>query len=299
MKKVLIVTIASENTNRLQTLKEFSDELNQGSDNFGYVVIQDIVFRITDGVLSVSLAGTELSETYGTIHLRNHNHYADYANAIRVYCDAYDMQLVNRTDSMLPYYGKLSQGALLAVNGIPTPDLLTAFGNARLLAELETADWAYPFVLKHNDGIRGVDNFLIQDMAQLQAILHEKKHGFVAQPFIKNSGELRVLTFGFSQPPLVFRKFAVEGEYLNNTSQGGGSEYVEPAAVPARMMQDALAATKLMGREIGGVDVLLAEDGTHRILEVNSTPSIASGVFLSEKQDAYRAYFQSQDGGKA
>jgi glutathione synthase/RimK-type ligase-like ATP-grasp enzyme len=200
---------------------------------------------------------------------------------------------------MLPYYGKLSQGALLAVNGIPTPDLLTAFGNARLLAELETADWAYPFVLKHNDGIRGVDNFLIQDMAQLQAILHEKKHGFVAQPFIKNSGELRVLTFGFSQPPLVFRKFAVEGEYLNNTSQGGGSEYVEPAAVPARMMQDALAATKLMGREIGGVDVLLAEDGTHRILEVNSTPSIASGVFLSEKQDAYRAYFQSQDGGKA
>jgi hypothetical protein len=61
MKKVLIVTIASENTNRLQTLKEFSDELNQGSDNFGYVVIQDIVFRITDGVLGRFICATTIT----------------------------------------------------------------------------------------------------------------------------------------------------------------------------------------------------------------------------------------------
>ncbi|MGH7240734.1 MAG: ATP-grasp domain-containing protein [Candidatus Saccharimonadales bacterium] len=298
MSKVLIITIGVERADRSQTLKTFTEGLNAGGDVFGYAVIQDVLFQITDGVLSISLDGKELREVYDTIHLRNHDKYTDYANAIRVYCDARGMRLVNRADAVLPYFGKLSQGALLATNNLPTPNLLTMYGNAELLEQLIQANWSYPFVLKHNEGIRGVDNFLVKDQSQLETVLRAAKPGFIAQPFIKNTGELRVLTFGYDVPPLVFRKFAVEGEYLNNTSQGGSSEFIDAATVQPGMMQDALAATKLMGREIGGVDVLLAADGSHYILEVNSTPAIASGVYLPEKQDLYRTYFTDEQGAQ-
>lgn len=293
MGKVLIVTIGVERADRSQTLKTFTEGLNTTGDVFDYAVIQDVLFRIIDGLLSISLNGQELHEAYDRIHLRNHDKYTDYANAIRVYCDAHGIRMINRADSVLPYFGKLSQGALLATNNIPTPDLLTMYGNTELLSQLIQAHWAYPFVLKHNEGIRGVDNFLIKDQAELEQVLQEVKPGFVAQPFIKNTGELRVLTFGYDAPPLVFRKFAVEGAYLNNTSQGGNSELMDAAAVQPDMLQDAMRAVKLMGREIGGVDVLLAAEGSHRILEVNSTPAIASGVYLEEKQNFYRQYFQT------
>jgi len=299
MKNILIITIASDKANRSETLKTFTAALNTGPDVFDYAMIQQVVFKIESGELSVTLRGNEIHEKFHTIHLRNHDKYTDYANALRVYAQAHGIHLVNIADAQLPYFGKLSQGALLAVNGVPTPDLLTAFGNQELLQELATADWQYPFVVKHNEGIRGVDNYLVTDSATLSKALDNAKPGFIAQPFIPNSGELRVLTFGDSLPPLVFQKTAVKGQYLNNTSQGGNAELVDEAEVPAQMMQDARQAARLMGRDIAGVDVLLGLDGSHTILEVNSTPAIASGVYLGEKQDLYREYFHRLTGEKS
>ncbi len=294
MKRVLIITIASNLVDRSETLRRFSDGLNIDSELFDYAMIQDIVFRIQSGELSVTYRGEEIAEHFSTIHLRNHDKYADYANALRIYCDAHDIHVINRADACLPYFGKLSQGVLLALNNVPTPDLTTAFGNQALLQQLDGMTWQYPIVIKHNEGIRGVDNYLVKDVDELKTALAQPKQGFVAQPFIPNSGELRVLTFGTVLDPLVFQKTAVKGTYLNNTSQGGEAELVAVADVPADILADAMKAASLMGREIAGVDVLLVLDGSHTILEVNSTPAIASGVYLTEKQDIYRHYFAAE-----
>lgn len=294
MKHVLIITIAGQTVDRSQTLQTFTDALNTGPVKFSHALIHQVVYKIQAGMFTVSLNGIELKESFDTIHLRNHDKYPDYANAMRLYTTANGIKLVNEADSVLPYFGKLSQGALLAVNGVPTPDLLTVHGNQQLLDELLQADWPYPFVVKHNEGIRGVDNYLVTDETDLRRALSEPKQGFVAQPFIANTGELRVLTFGTEMPPLVFQKTAIKGQYLNNTSQGGTAEMMEVTDVPADILRDAQRAAQLMGRDIAGVDVILGLDGSYRILEVNSTPAIASGVYLTEKQAIYRQYFTDE-----
>ena len=296
MKRILLVTFTSNRADRSKTLRMFTDGLNKAGNNFDYALIQQIVFKVQKGKLHIMYKDRELHEAYDVIHLRNHDKYSDYANTIRLYCDAHDITLVNRTDSYLPYFGKLSQGALLALNGVPTPDLLTAYGNHELLQELTKRKWGYPLVIKHNEGIRGIDNYLVQNAKELQAALAQEKQAFIAQPFIPNSGELRVLTFGSALAPLLFQKTAADGTYLNNTFQGGVAKLVSADSVAPAMLTHAIQAAELMGRDIGGVDVLLATDGSYTILEVNSTPAIASGVYLDEKQKLYRQYFTDMEG---
>ena len=87
---------------------------------------------------------------------------------------------------------------------------------------------------------------------------------------------------------------AVEGQYLNNTSQGGRAVLLDADSVDPIIMSHAMQAAELTNRDIGGIDVLLAKDGTHKILEVNSTPAIATGVYLEEKIELYRAFFEME-----
>lgn len=291
MKHVLILTTGEPTSERAELVREFARDLNSSEIQFEVAVIRELVFRITDGVPSVTLHDQELADSFQAVHLRNHNHYMDFACALRVYCDANRVTLVNRSDSVVPYFGKLSQGFLFATNNLPTPDLIASFSNQTLLGQLKLADWPFPYVIKHNDGIRGLHNYLIHSPAELADVLRQDKEGFVAQPFIDNVGELRVLTFGFGHDPLVFKKTAAAGEYLNNTHQGGHAELLATGDITPGVYQDALQASRLTGREIGGVDVLLSSDGKHYILEVNSTPAIASGVYLEDKQRKYRQYF--------
>lgn len=297
MKRILLLTTASKTSDRQHVVEQFISGLNTAEDMYGFGTIQDVIFKIENGKPSVIIHGAELHQQYDVLHLRNHHGYTEFANALRQYCDAYGIHVVNHADACLPYFGKLSQGFLLAFNGVPTPDLISSYSNEMLLHALKEADWQVPFVVKHNDGMRGVDNYLVRSKEELAEILSGAVHGFVAQPFIENNGELRVLTFGEHMPPLVFRKTAIEGMYLNNTSQGGNAEMLAATDIPEGIMGHAKLAAKLTGREIAGVDVLLATNGSYVILEVNSTPSIASGVFLDEKLKIYHEYFSALEIG--
>jgi glutathione synthase/RimK-type ligase-like ATP-grasp enzyme len=196
---------------------------------------------------------------------------------------------VNEKDVTLPYFGKVSQGFLYTLNGVPTPPLTSSPSNQTLLEYLNTTA-EYPLILKHNVGVMGLHNFLVSDATELQKVLSQPLQGFVAQPFIKNTGELRVLTFGKNVAPFIFRKYATAESHLNNTSRGGAAEQVAVEAVNPLHLEHALRAAELTNREVGGVDVLLAENGEHYILEVNSTPAIASGVFADEKIARYSDY---------
>lgn len=294
MKNVLILTTGEPTTDRAVMLRQFASDLSSEDVKFEAAVIRELVFRIVDGSPSITLHGNELADTFQAVHLRNHNHYMDFACALRLYCDSQEVALVNRADSVLPYFGKLSQGFLFAINNVPTPDLITSFSNQTLLQALQAADWKFPFVLKHNDGIRGLHNYLVKDSAELTSTLAQDKEGFVAQPFVENIGELRVLTFGSNRQPLVFKKNAIAGAYLNNTHQGGSAEMLQVADVEPTMYEAAMRAAELTGRDVGGVDVLLATDGKYYVLEVNSTPAIASGVYLDDKQSFYRQYFTDE-----
>jgi glutathione synthase/RimK-type ligase-like ATP-grasp enzyme len=253
-------------------------------------MVQDLLFSCKNNGISVTYKGKELHEIYSAIHIRNQGKFTDYANALRLYSNHYGLAIVNEKDVTLPYFGKVSQGFLFTINKIPTPSLASSPGNKTLLEHVGRVA-EYPIIIKHNDGIKGLHNYLVNNVEELKTVLSQPLQGFVAQPFIKNIGELRVLTFGDDVKPFIFRKFATADSHLNNTSRGGSAEQIDAAVVNPEHLKHALKAAELTNREIGGVDVLIAKDGKHYILEVNSTPAIASGVFADEKIARYSEYF--------
>jgi glutathione synthase/RimK-type ligase-like ATP-grasp enzyme len=298
VKRILLITNAGGLPTQIQALKDFTGVMNaaSGRHEFHFCTVQELLFAVTEQGISIRLEGKELHEVCAVIHLRNVNHFPDFANAIRLYAERYGLELVNVADATLPYYGKVSQAFLMALNGIRTPFLYSSPSNETLSAALETQPFAYPVVIKHNDGIKGQDNFLARDADEAKAILKQSKQGFVLQPFIANSGELRVLRFGKRVDPVVFKKQAKAGSYLNNTSQGGSAALLPVREVEPRTLEQAMRAAELMGRDIAGIDVLLGSDGTEYVLEVNTTPSIATGAFMAEKQAQYDAFFDEGEG---
>jgi len=296
MKKILLITNAGGLPSQIQALKDFTTTINAESTahEFSFCTVQELLFSITDQGISIRLKNRELHEICDMLHLRNVNRFADYANAIRLYAQYHGLVLVNTIDATLPYYGKVSQAFLMALNGIQTPYLVSSPSNQTLTKALRVQPFMYPVVIKHNEGIKGQDNYLASDIDEARAILQQAKQDFVLQPFIPNEGELRVLRYGKYLSPLVFKKQAIAGTHLNNTSQGGSVTLLKTELVDAATLKQALLAAELMGRDIAGIDVLLGSDGDHYILEVNTTPSIATGAFMNEKRRLYDEFFENE-----
>ena len=297
MKRILLITnLANREATTAQgtILSEFTERLNKLDETYqyGFCAVQDLIFEVTTSrEIHIWLHGKELAETYDVLHLRNMQKFTDYANALRIYAEHKGISIVNVADVTLPYYGKVSQGMVLALHDIPTPAYLSCADNQLLADTIVERDLSYPLIIKHNEGIKGNDNYLVRSSDHMQEVLSQDKHHFVAQPFIANDGELRVLTFGFDATPMIFKKQAVEGSHLNNTSKGGNAELVDVTQLPDGLLDDAMNAAKATNRAVSGVDVLLAKDGTWCILEVNSTPQIATGAYTDEKVTLYHQYF--------
>lgn len=297
MKRVLLITNADDGVQapHVAVVHAFAADMTRNNPDiqFEACIVQQLVFRAENGSISITLNGQELHEHYDVVQLRNVHVFADYANAIRLYTDHYRVRLINRADAVLPYYGKVSQGFLMMLNGIATPSLISSPSNDTLLAALADEPFGFPLIIKHNLGIKGRYNYLVHSLDEAREKLTDTKQGFLAQPFVPNSGEIRYLRFGTEAAPLLFKKLAAKGTHLNNTSQGGSGELVQVADVETNALEHADQAAEIMGRSVAGVDILLGDDGKHYILEVNPTPSIATGVFLSEKQQAYADYLKT------
>ena len=297
MNQVLLITNKMANDAQDNVLQEFTSALNKQSTTtkYDFCTMQDLVFRVLPaGGVSVTKRGAELSDTYDFVHLRNMQKFSDYANALRLYAEKTALRLVNPADATMPYHGKVSQGFLFALNDVPTPPFISSASNEVLKEAIFATSFDYPLVIKHNEGIKGMDNYLVADQSEMNEVLSKDKQHFLAQPFVANEGEFRVLTFGGLSDPLIFKKRAQAGEYRNNTSQGGSAELTAVDTVDTQLLQDAMMAAQLTGRDIGGVDVLLAKDDSWYILEVNSTPQIATGAYTNEKLARYDAYFNQR-----
>lgn len=294
IKRALIITNHSNpKSSSLDQTVDFAKSSSQLVDGveIDAAAIQQLVFSVrSDSELSITLDGEELHEHYGVIHIRNVHMFLDYANALGVYCQRYGLICINRADSSLNYLGKVSQGFLYAANGIPTPPFISSASNQTLLCEAQNRPaFDYPLIVKNNNAMKGASNFLVGTLAELVKVLSDDRQGYLIQPFIKNHGELRILTFGDVEP-IIFKKSASPDTHLNNTSQGGQIQEYSSSSVDSEIMSAIWKILGLLNRQIAGVDVLLATDGSWTILEVNHTPALGSGVLKEKKHQAYATY---------
>lgn len=258
---------------------------------------RNIGLEISDGVLRAFIAsdGRDIHDNFKAVYFKSYFRYHEQATSIAEAMQEHHTPFVgNELKHYIPAY-KLSQMSRLARGGIRIPHTLylplehyeSNFEN--IVAKLGT-----PFIFKAIDGSTGDHNYLVKSKQQLVKIINENTNiNYMAQAFISNESDLRVLIVGGKIRLVIERRRMDDSTHLNNTSQGAEAHLLDINDLNESLQNLSLHAAEIMERDIAGVDVMLEKDtGVPYILEVNASPQIATGAFDAEKTALYAQFFK-------
>ena len=238
--------------------------------------------------------GRDLSE-FATVYFKSIFRYHEQATAIAETLDFMHVPFVGKElRHYIPAY-KLSQMARLAKGNVTIPHTLyLPLEHYVPNYDMVVKKLGVPFIFKAINGSTGDDNYLVKDKAQLETIA-AKTTGmhFIAQKFVPNESDLRVLIVGGRIGMVIERKRADDSTHLNNTSKGATAHLLPLETLDPALQELGLRAAEIMERDVAGVDVMLEKgSGVPYVLEVNASPQITSGSFEAEKLDLYTEYFK-------
>ncbi len=131
-----------------------------------------------------------------------------------------------------------------------------------------------PAIVKLQQGTQGIGTMIAetpQAVSSLLETLWAMGQDIILQEYIAESRgrDLRAIVVG-SRVIAAMRRQARAGEFRSNLHRGGAGVRVK---LDTRYAAAAVAAAKVMGLEVAGVDMLEAKDGP-KILEINSSPGL-------------------------
>ena len=148
-----------------------------------------------------------------------------------------------------------------------------------------------PMVLKTLQGMQGDGVMLAHNLQQADAIRAEQHEPLLAQEFIAQAAgaDLRCFVLG-DEVVAAMQRQSQAGEFRANCHLGGSAQKIE---LPESAKQLAVRATKAIGLDVAGVDLIQSERGL-LVLEVNASPGLemiekTSGVDIAEKMLSYFA----------
>lgn len=171
---------------------------------------------------------------------------------------------------------KAYQMLALKKAGIDVPK--TLYGSLFYLKDEATKYFKFPIIIKGSGGDRGTRVFKADNMKELEKLVmtlrkSEVSEGkrYMAQEYIPNDGDYRVLVLGDKVLGVMKRSSQSKEEFKNNYSAGGK---VEVADLPEEIKQLAIKAASVCGLWVAGVDVAFRENDIKKpiIWEVNKGP---------------------------
>lgn len=308
MKKVLIITSKGSNfvswQERARYVKSFCENVEKNTQNLKlyFSTYSDITAYISNNNISIYDNRNKLSlDSYDFIQFKNWKGDFKYAAIIAKFLTDNNVKFANQEVAANIHMGKLAQMYIFAKANLNIPN--TLYLKTDSLAkitedQIKNYGFKFPVILKSNDGSRGDDNHLCENAEKVREIANsalrlEDPIQYIIQNFIPNDGDFRFLYIGLDNSPYIFRRKAVKGSHLNNTSKGGEGEIIDGLTLPKTYFKDALTAAKSASCEIVGVDIL-ADKNTykHYILEVNSTPALATGFMVKDKINKFADYIE-------
>lgn len=306
-KTVLLISTddnAPEYLDRLIVLQNIASAIGVDGVQVDAVLMENLIFSVVDnkpdikirhsGRSIVESGNTNLSQ-YDLVYIKNWESLADIASAIALYLDFHKVRVICEEVNYFRSVSKASESFILALNDIPYPDTLFCAHTEDLFdIWQERSDlFPMPLIIKAVDGFAGNDNFLVHSEYELRNVLNGRSEvRFMIQNFIPNDSDYRVVMLGFEPVMIMQRKRRDESTHLNNTSQGAEAILQDISSFPLKVLDDCRKSSHLVRREIAGVDVMFnSETGEHIILEVNASPQLATGAFLTEKKEVMRQYF--------
>ncbi len=298
---ILILTSDSGKTaswkDREQYVKAFAEAVEKRLSNFSisYATYSDMHYAIRKNVPVILDAKNDRKlEEYDFVHFKNWQYELEDASIIANYLDHHGVSFANTEVNNHLHFNKLSQMFSMAFAGIPVPDTVYGYPATNDVKQFLYRYIEYPMIVKANDGSRGDSNYLVHNEAELDNVLlsDPDKH-FIYQNFIPNEGDYRILFVGLDREPMVFLRKGDGSSHLNNTSKGGAGTHLKFADLSDDIRQHAQLAAKTLNREISGVDVIVnSENGKHYVLEVNSTPALATGFDVDKKVVEFSQYLE-------
>jgi len=186
---------------------------------------------------------------------------------------------------------KLRATQVLAKHGIGIPKTVFA-KQPRDVQNLIKTVGGPPLVVKLLEGTQGLGVVLAETKTAAKSVI-EAFYGLNAnilvQEFIKEAGgsDIRALVVG-GKVVAAYKRQGQEGEFRSNLHRGGMAVKVKLSALEKKT---AIAATKALGLNVAGVDMLRSERGP-LVLEVNSSPGIegverVTGIDVADKIIAF------------
>ena len=93
---------------------------------------------------------------------------------------------------------------------------------------------------------------------------------------------------------VIIHRQAQTDSHLNNTSQGAVAKVVDISNFSAKIINDVIQSAENEKLDVAGVDLMIDRNtGQHYIIEVNSSPQLATGAVPEQKMKAYTDYLAS------
>jgi glutathione synthase/RimK-type ligase-like ATP-grasp enzyme len=278
---------AGEKNNAAALAQDIAAKL---SEDFAvrHYYFEDLLLRITSAQRSVVHApdGADLASADLVIALNWYpagtHSLRDLALATALYLEEKQVPFWNREMLAQRATTKLAATWLLAQNGVAVPETYFSL-NHEALASAWPHDSA---IVKDIAASRGRRNYLAQSHNEVASLLgNSPETRYMLQSCIPNDFDIRLICFG-GRPQLAMKRQRQDAStHLNNTSRGGEATLLALETIPEQVLEEAASICQLFGRELAGIDYVVAKDGSARYicLEVNAVPQLTSGSFTTEK----------------
>src|SRR5438094_8490459 len=183
-----------------------------------------------------------------------------------VYC-------VNESQAIARSRDKLRCLQILSRHDIGMPPTVYTRQVDHVPACIDRADGP-PVVVKLLEGTQGIGVVLAETAATANSVIeafHGLDQNILIQKYIReaNGSDIRALVVG-KRVVAAMRREAVAGEFRANIHRGGTAKKV---LLSAEYRKTALAAARVLGLRVAGVDLIESEDGP-MVMEVNSSPGL-------------------------
>ena len=196
-----------------------------------------------------------------------------YGCAITRQFEAMGIRVLNAAEPIKRSRDKLLASQLFVRHGLCMP--VTGFASSPLdTKDLIKMVGGAPLILKLLEGAQGRGVVLAETQKAAESVINAMKSlnaNLLVQEFIKEAGgkDLRCFVIGNKAVSAIERTAAV-GDFRSNIHQGGSAQTVRIRPEERKL---AVAATRALGLDVAGVDIIRSERGP-LLLEVNSSPGL-------------------------